>query len=160
MDVGRETLLGGHTLEQIVELAPLVLGERGEQGTLVLAGDLAEGGEHLAAVGGEVEGVAAAIVLIAAALDEAARVQRVEQSDEAAGNHLQTGGQRLLCEAGAGTEDAQDSRVRRRESDGEQALGEAGSGMGADLGKKESSVGAVFGGLFGAPGFFHRIIVP
>lgn len=160
MDVGRETLLGGHTLEQIVEHAALVLGERGEQGSLVFAGDLAEGGEHLPAFGGEVEGVAAAIVLIAAALDETSRIQRVEQRNEAAGNHLQAGGQRLLCEAGAGAQDAQDAGMRGRESNGEQPLGEARSGMGADLSQQEGSVGAVFGGLCGASGLFHRIIVP
>ena len=160
MDVGRETLLGGHTLEQIVERAALVLGERGEQGTLVLPGDLAEGGQHLAAVGGEVEGVAAAVVLIAAALDEAARIQRVEQRNEAAGNHLQAAGQGLLCEAGAGTQNAQDAGMWGRESHGEQPLGEAGGGMGADLSKQEGSVGAVFGGPFGPAGFFHRTIVP
>lgn len=158
--MGREPLLVGDALEQIVELAALLFGERGEQGTLVLPSDLAKSAEHLAAVGGEVEGVAAAVVLIAAALDQGAGVQRVEQGNEAAGNHLQTRRQGLLCEAGAGTEDAQDAGVRGRKADGEQPLGEAGGRMGADLGKQESSVGALFGGRFGASGFFHRAIVP
>lgn len=158
MDVGREALLVGDALEQVLQLSAPVFSERGEQGTLMLAGDLAQAGEHLAPVGGEVEGVAAAVVLIAAALDEAARIQRVEQGNEAAGDHLQPGREGLLGEAGAGAQDTQNPGMRGREAHGEQTLGEARGSMAADLGKKESSVAA--GGRFRARGFFHRIIVP
>ncbi|HLJ79184.1 MAG TPA: hypothetical protein VKT75_17315 [Acidobacteriaceae bacterium] len=157
MDVGREALLVGDALQQVVEAAALVLGEGGEQGGLVLAGDLADGGEHPAAVGGEVEGVAAAVILITAALDEAAALKGVEQGDEAAGHHLKTAGQGLLGDAGAGAEDAQDAGMGRRESDGEQALGETRGGVAADLSEQEGGVGASDG--FGARGFFHRIII-
>lgn len=72
-----------------MELIALVLGERGEQVTLVFAGDVADGPEHLAAFAGEVKGVAAAVVLITASLDEAARIKSVKQGDETAGDHPQ-----------------------------------------------------------------------
>ncbi|HKR27447.1 MAG TPA: hypothetical protein VJS11_08325 [Acidobacteriaceae bacterium] len=155
----REALLIGYALEQVVELAALGFRERGEQGGLVLAGDQAEGDEHVAAIGGEVEGMAAAVVLIAAALDEAAGVQRVEQGNEAAGNHLEASREGLLRDARCAAEDAQDPGMRGREADGQQALGEARGGVAADLGEKESGVAAGLGGPFGPAGFFHRIII-
>lgn len=160
MDVARESLLVGDALEQVVELAAFLLGESGEQVALMVAGDVAEGGEHFASGGGEVEGVAAAVVLIAPALDQTAAVQRVQKGDETAGNHLQAGGQGLLRNAGAGAEDAQDAGVRGRQSHSEQALGEAAGGMTADLGEKEGGVAAGFGRFIWPLGLFHRTIVP
>lgn len=160
MNVWREALLVGNALEQVVEAAALVFVQSGEQGALVLAGESADSGEHLSAISGEVECVAAAVVLIAAALNQAAAVQCVEQGDEAAGDHLKTSGQGLLGDAGGGSEDAQDAGMGRSKADGEQALGKARGGMAADLGEEEGGVTAGFDGPFGPAGFFHRIIIP
>lgn len=160
MDVGREALLVGDALEQVVEVVALVFAECGQQGILVLTGERAEGGEHPAAVGGEVEGMAAAVVPVAATLDETALIEGVEEGDEAAGHHLQTGGEGLLGNARAGAEDPQDTGVGGREADGEQPLGKTCGGMAADLGEQESGIAAGLGGLVGPAGFFHRIIVP
>ena len=146
MDVAGEPLLVRYTLEQIVQLAPLLVCERGEQRALMLAGDFAESGEHFAARRGEVEGVAAPVILIAAALDQAPAVQRIEQGNESARHHLQTRGQGLLRDTGRCAEDAQDAGVRWRQSEGEQTLGEARSGVTADLSEKESGIAAGFGG--------------
>lgn len=92
MDVRGEALLVGDALEQIVEAAPLVVRQSGKERALVFAGDLADGGKHPAALRREVEGVAATVVLIAAALDQAAAVQHIEQGDKAAGDHLEARG--------------------------------------------------------------------
>lgn len=160
MDVAGEFLLIGDPLEQLVELAALVLGERSEQVTLVFAGDLADDPKHFAAFAGEVKGVAAAVVLVAASLDKAAGVKGIEEGDETAGDHPQHGGERLLCDSRARAKDAQDACMGRSEIDGLHPLAESRGGVAADLGKEKSGVAAGRRARAGLTGvLFHRVIV-
>ncbi|HKO11723.1 MAG TPA: hypothetical protein VJV22_07135 [Acidobacteriaceae bacterium] len=143
-----------------MELPPLVVGKGGEQIALVFAGNLPQGTEHFSAVGGQVQGMAATVVLIAAALHKTTAVQRIEQGYEPAGNDLQTRGERLLRDAGFATEHAQDSGMGRSEPDGEQALSKTRSGMAADLRQQERGIAPGFRRCVAPAGLFHKIIVP
>lgn len=160
VDVAGQSLLVRDSLQEFMELPPLVLRKGSEQIALVFAGNLAQRTEHFPAVGGQVQGMAAAVVLIAAALHETAAVQRIEQGHEPAGNDLQTRGERLLRDAGVAAEHAQDSGMGRSEPDGEQALGKTRCGMAADLRQQERGIAAGFRGRVAPAGLFHRIIVP
>ena len=110
----------------------------------MFAGNLSQRTEHFSAVCGQVQGMAAAVVLIAAALHKTTAVQRIEQGHEPAGNNLQTRGERLLRDAGFATEHAQDSGMGRGEAHGQQALSKTRCGMAADLRQQERGIGAGF----------------
>ena len=113
MDSWREPLLRGDALEEGGELMLLGLSEGGEEGLVVLAGDAADGFEHGATAFREVEGMAAAVVGIGAALDEALRFELIDQGDQTAGQHAEGGGEGLLGDRRGRAQDAQDSGVGR-----------------------------------------------
>lgn len=66
----------------------------------------------------------AAVGRIGAALDKAAAVELVEQRHEAAGNHAQPAGERLLGKPGGAGHDIEDAGMGRLEAQPGEAFGE------------------------------------
>ena len=161
MHVSGEALLVGDALQQIAQGGALVFGEGGEERSLMLAGGLSDGGEHLASLVGEGEGMAAAVVGAAAALGEAEGVELVEQRDEAAGHHPEGACQRLLGKARRCSQDMQDAGVRGREAEFRDAFAETARRVATDLGEEKGRPESGLGGR-PRPGpvlffVFHRV---
>jgi hypothetical protein len=107
VDTWREALLIGDPPEQAAQGFALFGRERRADGVVVFSGDLDDGLEDLAAFAGEVERVDAAILGAAAALDQAALFELVDEEDEAARGEAEEGAQGLLADAGGCVDEAE-----------------------------------------------------
>jgi hypothetical protein len=85
---GCEALFVGDTDQEPLQLLAFGRIERGEQRLLVSVGAARERFELGAAGGGQVQGVAAAVVGSVAPFDQAALFEAVDERDEAAGQRL------------------------------------------------------------------------
>ena len=113
MNLAGKPLLIGDALEELRKLIAFLLGQRGQQRSLMLARDFADGREGFAALIGQRKGVAAAIVLISAPLRESESIELVEQGNQPARDHAQHGGQRLLGDPRTNGQNAQDAGMGR-----------------------------------------------
>jgi hypothetical protein len=118
MDPRSQTLLFGDPLKQGAELLPLLFTQSGAQGGIVLASHATDGFERLPALLSQVQSVAPTVIGAVAAFYETASFKFVYQDDEAAREDAQNLAERLLAETSTGAEDAEDTRVRRGESEG------------------------------------------
>ena len=106
--------------------------------------------------------MAAAVAGADAALGEAESIELVEESDKAAGDHAQPGGQRLLRLARVGSQDMENACVGGCEFELRQAFGEFLSSMTAELSEQKSGAEVAGGGraggrwLFYGPDRFHE----
>lgn len=137
VDAAGEPLIVGDSLQQVREPLLFVLGKRGEKGVLMLSGYATDGFEDDAPLGGEMEGVAAAVLGIAAALDEAAGFKIVEERDELAGDDTETSGELPLGNRRAEGKIPKNSAVRPRELELLQAFAELCGGVRAELREQE-----------------------
>src|SRR5262245_13597807 len=87
--------------EKLVELLAALGVERREEVVLDLLHDLAQAAELRLPVGGQRDGVAAAVVRVAAALDQVPVLEAVEEADELAPVELQGVRDRRLRRGGA-----------------------------------------------------------
>jgi len=106
-----EALLIGNPLQKMRELPLLLFTKCGQQSLLVFTRDAADCLQGGASLLREVQSIAAPIIRIAAPLDEAAGFQIIHQRDQAAGDHLESVGQRLLGHGRSCVKDAQHPRV-------------------------------------------------
>jgi hypothetical protein len=118
MDARRQTLLFGDPLEQGAKLLPLLFTQSGAQGGIVLASNATDGLERLPALLRQVKSVAPAVIGAVATFHETASFKIVHQDDEAAREDGQNLAERLLAQTSPRAKDAQDTRVRRDESEG------------------------------------------
>jgi hypothetical protein len=137
MHARRQVLLLGDSLQQQAQLVALLVGERGGDRELVLAGDPVEARKRSAAAVGQRYGVVAAIVRIAFAPDEAPLLELVYQGDQARGVHPERVGEVTLALAGYLGEAAENAGLWRRKPQRPDALGECGGGAGSDLCEQE-----------------------
>jgi hypothetical protein len=137
VDVPDEALLVGDALEKCGEVLAILVGEGGEQGALMFAGDIADGGEGLLSFFREDELMTATVAGADAALGEAECLELIEQSDEAAGDHAQPVGQRLLGKAGRGINQVQNAGMGRDEPEPREPFGETPRGVAPELGEQK-----------------------
>ena len=86
----------GHAGEHCAELGALLCREVFGELAVLLAGELAELGHQFLALGGQVEGVQAAVGVVALARDIAADLEVVNEGDHAAGQQIESVGELLL----------------------------------------------------------------
>ncbi len=100
----------------------------------MLARNAAYCGEHRATHFGEVQIVTAAVTGIATAFDEAAGFEFVDEGHQAAGNHSEPRGERLLRNCRAGGKDTENAGMRRSKLQLGEPPGKSRSGMSTHLG--------------------------
>jgi len=123
--------------EDAGELVAVVLSERGEQVLAVRLGGLPDVREALPPGGGDVQGVVAPVVGVAAALEEPVALELVDERDELAGQQPELDRQGLLGASRGAGDGPEQSSVRRGELQRCEVLGEAQPRQAADLGQQE-----------------------
>ena len=107
--------------------------ESGGELVLVLACESVDLPHQLLSLGGEVEGVPAAITGVAATLDIPTLLELVQVADQAAGDEAQVAAERLLAATWLCPDGTQDPRVWRAQLDGPELFGEPHGGVKAKL---------------------------
>jgi hypothetical protein len=106
MYAARQTLFVRNPLQKSRELSLFVVGEGGQQNSLVFARDFANFLQGRAALLGEVQRVTATILRIISPLGELSRFQLVNERDQTTGDHPEVGGERLLRDPGSRVENS------------------------------------------------------
>src|SRR5262245_51188840 len=112
MDARDQALLIRNTLEKRGELRALILIERLEQRGLVASGRSAERLVHLAARLRNLKGMAAPVLRLDLALDQALVLEFIDQANDAIGQCAQRGRQLLLSHTRRRAQDPKNSGVR------------------------------------------------
>jgi hypothetical protein len=113
----------------------------------MLTRNLADLGEGLLSLGGEVKSILTAVVGIRLSLQQATALQFVEDGDQTAGVDTKFGGKVLLTNALSYREQAENSGIGRCQSDGREAFTEFRGRMGPDLSQQESRPGRLSGNV-------------
>jgi hypothetical protein len=137
MDTCAQPLLGGHSLQQLVQLAPLGHVEPAQQVALGIPTDAFELGHNDLTVSCEVQRMHSTVAAAPSTLDEAALLEIVEEHDHSAGWGTELLGDGLLATTrmlGHGSEHAD---VGRGDTEWRHLLREPRGGMGTELGQQE-----------------------
>jgi hypothetical protein len=157
-----EALVGGDSLQERGELLAF-FGVKGSADDIVVGGgSLGQLAHQPAALGGEIQGVVAAVGGVAAALDQPLFLHAVGKRDEPAGGHAETAGDGLLAGSWLGGDEAEESGLGWCQAEGGDPLGEQGGGPGAQLGQEERAARPrlVAGAGWGLRGRSHEYIIP
>lgn len=100
MDAGREVVVRGEPLQQIAEGRAVVLVERGEQVVAVFLSGTAYLLEPVVPGWRQVQGVVAAVLQVAAPLEQSVALELIDQRHQPAGQQPELPRQRLLGAAG------------------------------------------------------------
>jgi hypothetical protein len=134
---GGEPLVRGDARQQIAELPPLLLVERGEERLPMLARHASDVGERRLAARREMQRIRAAVLRDGAPLQEIALLEVVDERDEARREDAEPLAERALREARREADEAQDAGVLWTEPQRREALREAARRVRAHLRQQE-----------------------
>lgn len=141
MAVAAQSLGIGDLREEGQQRDELVAGEGGDDVRVVVGDHGADRGHPVARAGRDVQLLLSPVGGAAAALDQVAVLELVDELDDPAGRGAEAGGQCLLAQSGVLADDPQDGDLGRGQAEPGEALGEARRDVGAQAAQQEGSAG-------------------
>lgn len=142
MNARAQALIVSDTLEQRRQKRPFLVTQRTAQPVLMLSGHPTDRLEDFAPLVRQKQGVASSVVRMIASFDEASSLELVDQGDQTTRQDTKRLAERLLSHSFRRVNDAEHTRMGRRQSKRCEPFGEPCGRVGADLGEKKGGGGA------------------